>query len=41
MPLYSRKGYRQLWAQKAKQNTLTSMKKLKPMWVEQDSKNTV
>ena len=41
MPLYSRKGYRQLWAQKAKQNTHISMKKLKPMWVEQVSKNTV
>ena len=34
MPLYSRKGYRQLWAQKAKQNTHTSITKLKPMWVE-------
>lgn len=30
MPLYSRKGYRQLWAlQKAKQNTHTSIKKIK------------
>ena len=40
MPLYSRKGYRQLWAQKAKQNTHTSITKLKPMWVERVSKNT-